>query len=126
MAAQGRSGGGLDPDTVQSLRDLVGADPDALGEIVDAFLEEGPQRLGELDGGLAAGDLVLVGRAAHTLKANAGTFGAGDLEEACRTLEAAARAGTLNDGRQLVDAVRAAWLDVEPELRALRTRETAA
>ena len=35
----------------------------------------------------AARDAVLVGRAAHTLKANGATFGAARLEELCRELE---------------------------------------
>ena len=126
MAANGNTGfGTLDADAVRSLIDLVGDDREALAEIVDAFIDEAPQRLAELRDGLAAGDAVLVGRAAHTLKANGRTFGAFRLAELCQEIETAARGGDLAPASARVDEVYEAWRDVHPDLEALRTGDSA-
>ena len=110
----------LDAEAVRALLELLGGDAEGLAEIVDACLEEGPQRLGELRQGAAAGDAVLVGRAAHTLKANAAMFGAARLELLCRELEVRARAGDLGSAADEVEAIDAEWLAVRPLLVALR------
>ena len=87
----------LDAEAVRALVELLGGDAEAMAELVDACLDEGPQRLAELKQGATAGDAVLVGRAAHTLKANAAMFGAARLELLCRELEAARARGRLAD-----------------------------
>jgi HPt (histidine-containing phosphotransfer) domain-containing protein len=115
-----RSGDTLDAEAVRALVELLGGDSGALAEIVDACLEEGQQRLAELNQGAGAGDAVLVGRAAHTLKANAAMFGAVQLELLCRGLEADARAGDLGGAVQQVESIDAEWLVVRPLLVALR------
>lgn len=122
MAAGGApiSRGELDPEAVSGLFDMLGADHEALAEIVDAFLEEGPERVAEVSEGLVSGDAALIGRAAHTLKSNAATFGAGKLESASRALEESARAGNLTNAPALVDEITAAWALVKPELLALK------
>jgi HPt (histidine-containing phosphotransfer) domain-containing protein len=114
----------LDPEVVRSLVDLLGDDSGALTEVVDAFLGEAPLRLAELREGSVARDPVLTGRAAHTLKSNAATFGAHRLEQLCRELEAGARADDLDGAADLVDAIEAEWATVGPELAALRDDET--
>jgi HPt (histidine-containing phosphotransfer) domain-containing protein len=113
------AGSVLDAAAVRTLADLVG-DEETLREIVDAFLDEGPQRIAELSAGLAAGDAVLVGRAAHTLKANSATFGAAELEGVARELESIARAGDLSGAAPLVAAATEQWSLVEAALRELR------
>jgi HPt (histidine-containing phosphotransfer) domain-containing protein len=112
----------LDAGAVGALVRMLGNDAEALTEIVDAFRDEGPLRLAELNEGSSAGDATLVGRAAHTLKANAAMFGATRLEAVCRELETAAQAGDLVGAGQLIDAVAAEWLVVEPQLVVLRER----
>ncbi len=74
----------LDPHALAALSDLVGDDPEAITEIVEAFLEDAPDRLAEIRTGLAGDDLELVRRAAHTLKANGLTFGAQEFATASR------------------------------------------
>lgn len=71
----------LDPESVQALRELVGGDGDALAEILDAFLEDGPAQLEALHAASIGGDVVVAGRAAHTLKPNRRTFGATELAD---------------------------------------------
>jgi HPt (histidine-containing phosphotransfer) domain-containing protein len=110
----------LDPAAIRVLSDMVGGDRETLVEIVDAFLEEGPQRVAELRRGVTEGEAVLAGRAAHTLKANGQTFGASALEELCRELETRARTDDLAGVASLVDRVDEEWARVLVELVELR------
>jgi HPt (histidine-containing phosphotransfer) domain-containing protein len=120
MAADLTTGATLDATAVSALVAMLGGDAEALAEIVDAFLDEAPQRVAELREGATVGDAALVGRAAHTLKANAATFGAGRLEGLCRDVEVAARAGDLSGAAQPIEAIGGEWLVVRPQLVAMR------
>ena len=99
---------------------MLGGDREALAELVDAFVDEAPQRLAELRRGAEQGDAALAGRAAHTLKSNGLTFGAVELAALCRRLEVAAGEGELAANRDLIDRVDAQWAWVSQELAALR------
>jgi len=110
----------LETHAINSLMELVGDDRDALAEIVDAFLDEGPQRLAELRQGIEDGDATLVGRAAHTLKANGRMFGAERLAQLSEEIETAARGGDLGPASALIDQLGEAWQEIHPELLALR------
>lgn len=109
----------LDPAAIQSLTDLFDGDPEVIAELVDAFRDEAPARLAELRSGMESGDLAVVGRAAHTLKSNAFTFGARELGEVCQELESAARDGRSDDAAPLVARVEPEWSRVRPALDAL-------
>jgi HPt (histidine-containing phosphotransfer) domain-containing protein len=109
----------LDPGALSALDELVGGDVEALHEIAQAFLEDAPERIGELRRGLAAGDDALVRRSAHTLKSTALTFGASELGEACRELEEAARVGRLDDAQQLAGRVDSEWSRARSAVEAL-------
>ncbi len=109
----------LDRDALRSLAELLDGDRDAVREIVDAFVEEVPQRLAELRAGSEGNDAACVGRAAHTLKSNALTFGATRLGQLCLELETAARAEDLTRAPGLTGQVEAEWSRVEPALHAL-------
>ncbi len=111
----------LDPGAIRSLSELVGDDPDVLADLVDAFLEEAPVRLDELRAGIAQQDATLTERAAHTLKSNGYTFGAGRLGELCQELETAARDGRLEDAEPLAGLVAAEWESVRPAVAELRS-----
>jgi HPt (histidine-containing phosphotransfer) domain-containing protein len=112
----------LDVASLQALGDLVGDDPELLGSLVDVFLEEAPVRLSELRSGLESGDAVLLGRAAHTLKSNALTFGALELADLSERLELMARGGDLSEARALVERAAIEWMRVEPLFEALRRK----
>ena len=99
---------------------MLGGDREALAELVDAFVDEAPQRLGELRRGAAQGDVELAGRAAHTLKSNGLTFGAVELAALCRRLEVAAGADELAASHELIDRVDDEWARVREQLLALR------
>ena len=110
----------LDPHALAALSDLVGDDPEAITEIVEAFLEDAPDRLAEIRTGLAADDLELVRRAAHTLKANGLTFGAQVFATACAELERTAKLGELGAATTLATEVERTWVEARPAIEALR------
>ena len=110
----------FDPSAFGALRDLVGGDRETLIDIIDAFLEEAPRRLVELRQGFERDDAELAGRAAHTLKSNALTFGALGLAADSRDIEAAVRRGGLADAGDLVGRVESAWKLVRAAQISLR------
>jgi histidine phosphotransfer protein HptB len=84
----------IDTATFAELQASAGAD--FVKELVDTFREEAPAMLAELKRALAADRPEPFGRAAHSLKSNANTFGASTLGALARDLEL----GGLAAGRQ--------------------------
>lgn len=111
----------LDRGAVDTLLQMVGDDPETMTEIVDAFLEDVPDRLAEIASGLADGDAGIVRRASHTLKANGLTFGAFAFAEACRQLEEAAQGDDLDGASPLAAKIGYDWAAVRPAVEALAT-----
>ena len=85
--------------------------------IVDAFLEETSQLMEALKKSLSTGDADAFRRAAHSMKSNAATFGAMQLSEQARELEAMARAEKMSEiGSRLEvleEAVRSAIEEIK-------------
>ena len=77
------------------LRESVGDDPEFLAELVDDFLADAPAQLESLREAATSGDAAGARRAAHTLKGNSRTFGAGELASLCQEAETAAGEGDL-------------------------------
>jgi signal transduction histidine kinase/CheY-like chemotaxis protein/HPt (histidine-containing phosphotransfer) domain-containing protein/HAMP domain-containing protein len=115
--ANTRSNGPLDPAALARLAESMGGDEAFVGELIEQFLADSPGLLVAARDGVEAGDADVVRRAAHTLKSNAATFGANELAERCRTLETAAREGSLDDGLEQVDAIGAELERVHAALR---------
>ena len=84
----------IDPPTFGELQASAGAD--FVDELIDTFLEEAPAMLDALREALADGRAEPFGRAAHSLKSNANTFGALTLGAMARDLEL----GGLEAGRK--------------------------
>ncbi len=64
----------------------LGLDPD-LGELVDMFADEMPQRVATIQSCWDNGDLEGLGRAAHQLKGAAGSYGFEDLTPSLQRLD---------------------------------------
>ena len=78
--------------------ELVGAeDADFEQELIDTFLADLPRLVQAIEDGRTSGDLEAVRRAAHTLKSQVSVFGADDLAEACRVVEASTATGQAAD-----------------------------
>lgn len=92
----------LERPALDELRAMTGDDAALYVELLDTFLSDADLYLGELR---AADDPATLARAAHSLKSNAMTVGATELADACRGLEADARAGEVDDQEARVAAI---------------------
>ena len=94
----GLTDGSLDREAVWA---LAGQDEALVSEIIQTFLEEAPQQLGEIDRALADGDAQRLQRAAHKFKGSAMLFSARSTVEAARELEERCRASDLIGAREV-------------------------
>lgn len=106
----------IDPAVYQELCDTAGAEFAA--ELGETFLQEAPPMLAELRESLSEGHADRFRRAAHSLKANANTFGAGALAEAARALEM----GGLPADATPIDALQTELARVGQALQALQSK----
>jgi CheY-like chemotaxis protein len=118
--AGGTNGGGvaLDDAAVESLKELGG--DDFVAEVIDTFLGEAPALVAALRTAQENGDMELLRRAAHTLKSNGQTFGAGAFSELCRELEQRAKNGEAEGAAGLVERIGDEYRALEQALAALR------
>ncbi len=77
--------------------ETVGGDRSLLREIVDAFLQEAPQLLAQLQSAGEAGDGATLRQAAHTLKASLRYLGASQLADQAFVLETHGREGHVEE-----------------------------
>jgi len=117
-------GSALDTAVLGELRESVGDDPAFVAELIDEFVADAPAQLRSLADAVAAGDAAAARRAAHTLKGNGRTFGAGELAALCQQAEAAAAAGDLGAAASQLDEIEHEWARVRSELLALRDAGT--
>ena len=103
----------IDLPTFTELQETAGAE--FVTELVGTFLEEAPPMLAELRSAQAAGAVDRFRRAAHSLKSNAQTFGAGRVAEMARELEL----GGVPASSAPVDALEAEYRRVAALLQEL-------
>ncbi|HET6847097.1 MAG TPA: Hpt domain-containing protein [Anaerolineales bacterium] len=108
----------IDRATFEELKQVSGAD--FINELIDTFLEEAPKLIAQLKSAMKAGDAESFRRAAHSLKSNGATFGAGHLAEQARSLEMLGKESRLAEAGDGVKAVEAAWKLVADELKGLQ------
>jgi HPt (histidine-containing phosphotransfer) domain-containing protein len=109
----------IDPVVFARLREITGDDPDFLAELVDTYLKDGDAQVRALQEA-QAGDLAGLVRPAHSLKSSSASIGAMALAERCRTLEADARAGQVDDVDGAVAAIAEEFGAVASELATMR------
>lgn len=114
----------LDPAALAELREVAGGDAELFAELLDTFLSDADQYLAEMEASVRPGAEADLGRAAHSLKSNAMSVGAGSLAELCRQLEADARAGTVEAPAERVAAIRAELSGAVEAVRAVRDEAT--
>jgi HPt (histidine-containing phosphotransfer) domain-containing protein len=112
--------GAVDNAVLSALRESVGNDPEFLGELVDEFRQDAPKQLESLREAASSGDATTARRAAHTLKGNSLTFGAGKLASLCQDAETAASADNLTAVLSRLDEIDGEWSRVGAELLAWR------
>lgn len=108
----------IDQAIFAELKQMSGAD--FIDELIDAFLDDAPQMMDQMQIALTTGDVESFRRNAHSLKSNANTFGATELGSLSKELELMARANNLDAGNRL-EELRAAFAEVAAELQEMRT-----
>ena len=108
----------IDATTFNELEQMSGED--FINELIDAFLEDGPNMLKNMQTALEAGDVESFRRNAHSLKTNANTFGALDLGAKAKELEFMARENNLDVGNRL-EVLKESFSIVAEELMRMRT-----
>jgi CheY-like chemotaxis protein/HPt (histidine-containing phosphotransfer) domain-containing protein/anti-sigma regulatory factor (Ser/Thr protein kinase) len=112
------AGAGLDASAIEGLRELGGEV--FLAELIDTFLSDAPALVATLRTTHEEGHADGLRRAAHSLKSNGQTFGAGRFSELCRELELRARSDELDGAAELVDRIEREYAALEQTLAALR------
>lgn len=108
----------IDKASFEELKQISGAD--FINELIDAFLEDGPKMIGEMETALAARNAESFRRNAHSLKSNANTFGATELGALAKELEMMARENNLEIGNRL-EILKETFRNVAEELEEMRT-----
>jgi diguanylate cyclase (GGDEF)-like protein/PAS domain S-box-containing protein len=105
----------IDENTFQKFGLSLGDDPAALlAEMIEDYLAEGAQQVGEIHSAGEKGDAERVCRAAHSLKSSSQMFGALPLAQSCKELELVARSGRLEGLAEHADKI-------EREFSAVKT-----
>jgi histidine phosphotransfer protein HptB len=108
----------IDKATFEDLKQMSGAD--FINELIDAFLDDAPKMIREMETALAGKDVESFRRNAHSLKSNANTFGATELAGLAKELEMMARENNLEIGNRL-EVLKETFRNVAEELEEMRT-----
>ena len=111
--------GELDPRALDQLLEVIGGDRDALKELVQSFLDEGPDLVNRLRRAVEADDADALRRAAHTLKGSANDFGALTLARLCREIEAMGRASEVATAAGKVQEAAQEYQKAETGLKSI-------
>lgn len=107
----------IDKRTFEELKQMSGAD--FINELIDAFVDDAPNMIRQIQAALAAKDVESFRRNAHSLKSNANTFGALELAALAKELEFMARENNLEIGNRL-EILQEEYDRVQEELKGMR------
>lgn len=108
----------IDKSTFEELKQMSGED--FINELIDAFLDDGPNMIQHMHTALATKDVESFRRNAHSLKSNANTFGAIELGTLAKELEFMAKENNLDIGNRL-ELMKEAYDKVAEELKGMLT-----
>ena len=110
----------LDMSVVEELLSFSDdGDPELLLDLIQMFLEDGPEKVRAVNEGLLAGDFEKMERAAHSLKGSSGNLGARLLQDTCEHLQLATRGRKLDESRSLTSQLEQRFQEAEVALRQL-------
>ncbi len=107
----------FDPGALDVLLETIGGDREALDELVQSFLDEGPVLTLQIEAAAKDHDTEALRQAAHTLKSSATDFGASILSQHCREVEHLCRAGQLEEALPLAARIPQLYAAAETRLR---------
>jgi len=108
----------IDQATFEELKQMSGED--FITELIDAFLDDAPNMLSNMQSALEAEDVESFRRNAHSLKSNANTFGATELGVLAKELEQMGKDNDLEIGNRL-EVIKEAYSKVADELKGMRS-----
>jgi len=118
-----RTGSALPDRSILDITNLEEAFEDdvaGIAELLEMAMETGRKHRASLAAALAANDAAALAKAAHGIKGSAGNIGAKVVYSLATELDARARTGNLEGARERVEAINAAYAQVEGEVRAYR------
>ena len=107
----------IDKGTFDELKQMSGGD--FINELIDAFLDDAPNMIQDMQTALEIKDVESFRRNAHSLKSNANTFGATELGVLAKELEFMAKENNLDIGTRL-EVLKEEFDQVAEELRGMR------
>jgi len=107
----------IDKATFDELKQMSGAD--FINELIEAFLDDAPNMIQNMQTALATKDVESFRRNAHSLKSNANTFGATELARLAKELEFMAKENNL-DIRNRLEVLNESFGKAAEELKGMR------
>ena len=107
----------IEQSTFNELKQMSG--PDFINELIDAFLDDAPNMIQNMQTALSTKDVESFRRNAHSLKSNANTFGATELGALAKELEMMGKESNLDVGNRLA-VLSEAFSRVAEELKGMR------
>lgn len=107
----------IDKTTFEELKQISGEE--FIIELIDAFLDDAPNMIQNMQSALETRDVDSFRRNAHSMKSNANTFGAMDLGVLAKELEFMAKENNLDIGNRL-EILKEAYEKVAEELKEMR------
>jgi HPt (histidine-containing phosphotransfer) domain-containing protein len=107
----------IDEQIIRELREAVG--DDYIPELIQAYLEETPTLLRDLQAALAAGDVIPFTRAAHSIKSSSASLGALDFSAQAKELELIGKSGDLSQVSDKVGRLTAGYTELETAFKEL-------
>ncbi len=95
----------LDDEVFESLKGLESCAPGLSRKVVDAFLEDTPRRLEDIEQALLGHSAEKLSRVAHTLRGSAGNLGARTFVQICADLERSAGGNDWENCKELLAAL---------------------
>jgi HPt (histidine-containing phosphotransfer) domain-containing protein len=109
----------IDQATFEELKEMSGAD--FINELIDTFLEDAPKMIAEIKSALEANNADTFRRAAHSMKSNAATFGAGQLAALAKELEMLGKENKLSETGDRLKSLEEAYASVRDELTGMKS-----
>ena len=108
---------GIDKATFDELKQMSGGD--FINELIDAFLDDAPNMIQNMQTAIDTKDVESFRRNAHSMKSNANTFGATELGALAKELEFMAKENNLDIGNRL-EILKERFDKVAQELKGMR------
>jgi HPt (histidine-containing phosphotransfer) domain-containing protein len=111
----------LEPEAIANLRSINPDDNGSfLGQLVDLFLSDAPQRIAQMEMALTQNRGTELGHLAHAIKGSAANFGASRLVALCFELEQLGKANQLAAVGEKLSALKIEFARTRPALEALK------